>query len=102
MTTLDEDWVCDEDDLSAESQCFAIWQVCEDCCGFHPKPEISGGFVPKGKGLPLAEQEGNMWYERADEFSEWDICPTCTGSGGGYCCGFHDLGESDPMTGARN
>ncbi len=94
MTTLDGDWQCEQDSASGKG-CFAVWQHCEDCIDT-PVPEVpayNGGLVPKGQGLSIREEYGNMWYEQADELADkYDICVSCTGSGGGYACGVHDLG----------
>lgn len=82
MTTIDGDWVCDEEDLD-DPKCFAVWEDCPDC---------DGGFVKIGKGME--PQYGNLHYDDREELamSGREICITCTGSGGGYVCGFHDLG----------
>jgi hypothetical protein len=107
MTTLDGDWVCSDSSV-AEPRCFAIWRHCDNCERtselnkifeenqlFGTEPYY-GGLVPKGIGLPFAEQHGNLWIERLEELGHLvDICVHCSGSGGGYCCGFHDLGITE-------
>lgn len=89
MTTLDGDWICEQD----SDECFAVWQSCDRCGKVACPDSITGGLLPKGQGIPIAEEPGNLWYEGRDELSDWDICPDCMGSGGGYICGFHDEGD---------
>lgn len=96
MPTIDGDWECDQDDF--ECGCFAVWDSCTTClpyvsdiCGYE------GGLVPVGQGLPIEGERGNLWFEQyAELVGKYDICPTCTGSGGGYICGVHDLKEKTP------
>lgn len=81
MTSIDGDWVCDEEDLD-DQRCYAVWQFCDRC---------DDGLVPIGKGIPV--EPGNMYYDDRKELAArgLEICATCTGSGGGYACGYHDL-----------
>lgn len=103
MTTLDNDWVCSEGSVD-EPRCFALWEYCADCGSSAELDKLFfdrglfenmsyGGLVPKGTGLPFSEQKGNLWYELRHKLGHLvDICASCSGSGGGYYCGFHELG----------
>lgn len=82
MTSLDGDWICDEDELDDSTPCFAVWQHCDEC---------EDGLVPAGTGLPIIE--GSLWFDTEEHRSgKYDVCGECIGSGGAYVCGFHDLG----------
>lgn len=105
MTTLDGDWECEQDDGQSDSEgntlCFAVWKHC-GCVETHvPEyPGYNGGLVPKGEGVSIADEQGNIWFEINREEPElrladnYDICIECSGSGGGYYCGFHDKDET--------
>ena len=93
MATPDGDWVCSDGGLF--SPCFAVWQDCD--CVWNDCPS---GMVPRGDGLPLSETKGTSVYASCFEDGEterlnYDVCPTCTGTAGGYACGVCDL-ELDP------
>lgn len=90
MTTLDDDWVCDEGGVDS-LECYAIWGHCEECHETKtPFYWYSGGLVSLGQGLNIKENYGNLWWEHKEQLEgHFDICSTCTGSGGGYYCGVH-------------
>lgn len=92
MASLDEDFYCEQQDLdpAVHTPCGPEWQHCDECSDERP------GLVPIGHGLDIDTQEGNLWYEARDELrGKWDVCGTCTGSGGGYICLYHDCDEDD-------
>jgi hypothetical protein len=100
MPSLDDDWTCEQDDF--ECGCFAVWQSCDECLASVPEMDgvdagtYLGGLVPKGEGLAIACERWNLWFHVDTECGGaigrlYDICPHCTGSGGGYACGVHDL-----------
>jgi hypothetical protein len=91
--TLDEDYFCDESDDTGT--CYPVWFYCDGCegtlVGFDIDPAYIGGLVPAGEGMPIDKCKGNLWYDLRDLLrNRYDVCPQCTGSGGGYGCGKHD------------
>lgn len=98
MTTLDGDWICDQDTTWPDEPagCFAVWQHCDTCEPFASQaPDNAAGLVPAGTGLNIDDLEGNLWFDRRVELrGKWDVCATCTGSGGGYICGIHDIPDT--------
>lgn len=92
MTTLDGDWICEQEDDDGPA-CFAVWEHCPDCLKEVPELEnYDGGLAPKGKGIPFSKSYGNLWHDQCEQLGKkYDICISCTGSGGAYICGVHDI-----------
>lgn len=96
--TPDCDWECVRADGYHTGECFAEWVHC-DCCNTpvpaDVDPTYNGGLVPVGEGLPIDGECGNLWYSHRDVLrGRFDVCVDCTGSGGGYICGFHDKDDT--------
>ena len=98
MTTLDGDWICDDEEDGQPEPCFAVWDECPDCLRECSElPCYTGGLAAKGCGIPFDESYGNLWYELRDMLEDkYDICLSCTGSGGAYICGVHDIEPPTP------